>query len=184
MLNKKGTSLVELIISIALISVVLVFMIKLLVDINNTETNSTYAEDNQLKRAEIIKTIENDLLDKKIKNIESEGALEITFTFDNGKTSVINVEEKKLSYTDSLGDKTSWSLSDNATYDVEKANVDYQVDESDGEYYSLVIDIEVHTNNDKNSDENNNILDDILISYVGKKIDDSMNDLNCLGEKC
>ena len=36
MLNKKGTTLAEVVISIVLISVVLVFMIKLLIDLNNT----------------------------------------------------------------------------------------------------------------------------------------------------
>ena len=35
MLNKKGTTLAEVIISIALISVVLVFMIRLLIDLHS-----------------------------------------------------------------------------------------------------------------------------------------------------
>ena len=41
MFNKKGTTLMEVIISIALISIVLAFMIKLLVDLNNTESNNS-----------------------------------------------------------------------------------------------------------------------------------------------
>ena len=47
MLNKKGTSLIEVIISIALISIVLVFMIRLLIDLNNEENNNEYAVNNQ-----------------------------------------------------------------------------------------------------------------------------------------
>ena len=46
MLNKKGTSLIEVIISIALISIVLVFMIRLLIDLNNEENNNEYAVNN------------------------------------------------------------------------------------------------------------------------------------------
>ena len=61
MLNKKGTSLAEVIISIALISVVLIFMIRLLIDLNNLETNTTYARDYQINRAVILSTIGNDL---------------------------------------------------------------------------------------------------------------------------
>ena len=61
MLNKKGTTLAEVIISIALISVVLVFMIRLLIDLNNMQTNTTYATGNQVNRAEILRMIGNDL---------------------------------------------------------------------------------------------------------------------------
>ena len=48
MLNKKGSSLLELIISIALISVVMGFLVKLLVDLNNKDTNSDFAINNQV----------------------------------------------------------------------------------------------------------------------------------------
>ena len=54
MLNKKGVTLAEVIVSIALISVVLVFMVKLLIELNNAETNTTYAKNNQITRAEIL----------------------------------------------------------------------------------------------------------------------------------
>ena len=59
-MNNKGSTLLELIISIALISVILVFMVRLLVDLNDSETNNKYAKKNQVIRAEILRTIEND----------------------------------------------------------------------------------------------------------------------------
>ena len=43
MMNKKGTTLIEVIISIALIAVVLSFMIKMLIELNADDTDSTYA---------------------------------------------------------------------------------------------------------------------------------------------
>ena len=46
-MNNKGSTLLELIISIALISVILVFMVRLLVDLNDSETNNKYAKKNQ-----------------------------------------------------------------------------------------------------------------------------------------
>ena len=68
-MNNKGSTLLELIISIALISVILVFMVRLLVDLNDSETNNKYAKKNQVIRAEILRTIENDLQNKIITNI-------------------------------------------------------------------------------------------------------------------
>ena len=70
MLNNKGMSLVEVIISIALISVVLVFMIKLLIDVNNTQTNNDYAKDNQTIRTEILRAIHNDLNTKTLRSVD------------------------------------------------------------------------------------------------------------------
>ena len=68
-MNNKGSTLLELIISIALISVILVFMVRLLVDLNDSETNNKYAKKNQVIRAEILRTIENDLQNKIITDI-------------------------------------------------------------------------------------------------------------------
>ena len=68
-MNNKGSTLLELIISIALISVILVFMVRLLVDLNDSETNNKYAKKNQVIRAEILRTIENDLQNKILTDI-------------------------------------------------------------------------------------------------------------------
>ena len=65
-LNNKGNTLIELIISIELMSVVLVSMVRLLVDLNNTNTNSVYAKNNEVVRSEIIRAIETDLNNYKL----------------------------------------------------------------------------------------------------------------------
>ena len=61
-LNNKGVTLVEIIISIALISIVLIFLFSLLISVkdlnNNSQTNSTYL----INKSLIIKTIEDDIL--------------------------------------------------------------------------------------------------------------------------
>ena len=190
-MNKKGTTLAELIISIALISVVLLFMIKLLIDLNDSETNNTYAKDNQINRAEILRMIGNDLNNKNIVSINDSGSNEtklvINIEFTDRTSSKIEAEEKKIKYTDSDGKKRTWNIEGGKIY-TKKANVYYMKDNNDSgkNYYSLSIDIEIHTTNEKNKLCNNNTLDDIIINYIGKldDLDTPYTDINCLGATC
>ena len=188
-MNKKGTTLAELIISIALISVVLLFMIKLLIDLNDSETNNTYAKDNQINRAEILRMIGNDLNNKNIASINDSGSNEtklvINIEFTDRTSSTIEAEEKKIKYTDSDGKNRTWNIEGGTIY-TKKANVYYMKDNNDSgkNYYSLSIDIEIHTTNEKNKLCNNNTLDDIIINYIGKLDDLVTTNINCLGATC
>ena len=176
-LSKKGSTLLELVISIALISIVLVFLMKLLVDLNNTETNNVYAKDNQINRAEIIRTIENDG--------STSDNLKIKFTFKNNKTSSINATENKFTYKDTNNNTRSWTMDGGKLYTY-KAYLNYSEDAIEdviNRTYTLQINIQVHTTNDKNKFGNNNLLDDILISYIGKYSDFNTN-VSCLGYDC
>lgn len=188
-MNKKGTTLAELIISIALISVVLLFMIKLLIDLNDAETNNTYAKDNQINRAEILRMIGNDLNNKNIASINDSGSNEtklvINIEFTDRTISTIEAEEKKIKYTDSDGKNRTWNIEGGTIY-TKKVNVYYMKDNntSGKNYYSLSIDIEIHTTNEKNKLCNNNTLDDIIINYIGKLDDLVTTNINCLGATC
>lgn len=167
MLNKKGSSLVELVISIALMSVVLVFMMKLLVDLNNTETNNSYAKKNEVIRSEIIRMIGNDLNENILSNVSintNENELKIDFSFNN-KTSEIIVTNNTLAYTSTNGQLRKWTLKQG---EFNTSCVDYKMSEAN-ELAAFEIGIQVHTSNDLNNEMNNNILDDILISYAGAK---------------
>lgn len=186
--NQKGSSLLELIISIALISVVLIFMMRLLVDLNNKETNSTFAKDNQIIRAEIIKEIESDLGEKAIIDLTDEGSsteqLNIKFMFSDQSSSNIIVTEDKLSYTNSSGKTRNWSMK-NCNLDFQKSQVKYVKDSgTNPKIYTLVINIFVYTNNEQNSASNNNLQDDITLSYVGSLKDFNKDNFNCLGNGC
>lgn len=183
MLNKKGTSLAEVIISIALISVVLIFMIRLLIDLNNLETNTTYARDNQINRAEILRTIGNDLNNKVLTSIvdnsDSE-TLNITFNFSDNTSSYLSTTSTLFSYIDSTGENVRrWEIAESSVY-VNRANVYYSADDK---IFTLIIDIEVHTINEENDAENNNTLDDIMINYLGN-VSDFTTPLTCLGTGC
>lgn len=166
MLNKKGSSLVELVISIALMSVVLVFMMKLLVDLNNTETNNSYAKKNEVIRSEIIRVIGNDLNENILSSVSTTtgSSLVIEFKFSN-TTSKIKIDNNTLTYTSVAGKTRKWTLKQGK---FNKSCVDYKMGEANG-LAAFEIGIQVHTSNDLNKEMNNNILDDILISYAGDK---------------
>ena len=63
-LNKKGITIIELIVSVALISVIMLFMYKLLADITFQKENDYFASVNQEQRIEIIDKIETTLASK------------------------------------------------------------------------------------------------------------------------
>lgn len=189
-LNKKGSSLLELIISIALISVVLTFMIRLLVDLNDAETNNDYAKNNQINRAEIIKEIESDLNNKIITKLNDEGSNEnnlvINFSFKDNTTAQINATTDTLTYKSSTGNQRKWTMKDCKIY-IKKASVE-KVDDPNN-LYSMLLNIEIHTANERNTEANqekntfNNRLDDISISYIGSTTDFD-NNMTCLGNDC
>lgn len=200
MFNKKGTTLMEVIISIALISIVLGFMIKLLVDLNNMESNNEYAKGNQINRAEITRTILDDIRAKEITRVtdigSNENELVINFQFDDSSYSTIRCNSSEITYIPTSGeaDIRKWTLNEGEIY-VPSANVYYnrRVDE-EGNFriYTLTIDIEIHTPNDinnvteKNADElisYNNTLDDIIINYVGT-LEIDINNVTCFGYAC
>src|SRR5574344_1774973 len=113
-LNKKGVTLIELIISMVLISVVMVFMYRLLININNEITNSTFAIDNQQNRLEIIDTVEEDILYKTLTTLTNTNNTSIIFGFDDNTSSVlsISIESNKyyITYKDTQNNAKKWEV--------------------------------------------------------------------------
>lgn len=188
MLNKKGTSLAELIVSVALISIVMIFMFRLLIDLNNEQVNNNFAIDNQIVRAEIIRMIENDLNDKKLLEV-TEGAsntenMIIQFHYLDGTNATIIAKKDVLTFTNSKGESRKWTFDENCELYVNKAHVYVK---QDNNVYTMNIAIEIHTINDNNTAGNNNSLDDISLPYIGY-INDYKNknplSLTCLGYEC
>ena len=114
------------------------FLVKLLVDLNNKDTNSDFAINNQVNRAEIIRAIENDLLYNKIVDItdtsSTEDNLKVDITYHNNKTSSINVTKNKFTYENINGDSRVWTMK-NATLS-NNAYIYYDKDnKTDGSLY-------------------------------------------------
>lgn len=184
LLNKKGTSLVELIVSVALISVVLIFMFRLLLDLNNEQTNDDFAKENQINRAEILRAVGNDLNNNTISSISSIGSttdtMHVNFYYKNGTKTSLTINETTLTLLNSNNETRKWTFKDSTFYP-NKANVYVK---QDNNIYSIIIDLEIHTNNDNNTIGNNNTLDDLSITYIGYINDYNPNNMNCLGHDC
>ena len=116
MLNKKGMTLLEFVISIALISVVMLFLFSLLNDIQYESKHSSYAKDFLVSRATIIKDVEEDILNNNITNVmqvsAGEGKVNLNFFRDDTSLMSIEVESKKITYKNAAGEKESFSLSE------------------------------------------------------------------------
>ncbi|MDE6285174.1 MAG: hypothetical protein K2M17_05455 [Bacilli bacterium] len=205
-MNNRGTSLVELIISVFLISVVLIFMFRLLVDINDEIVNDTYAKDNQVNRAEILRFVETDLNKEVLVGITSTGStssrLVINFTFKNSKSSQLTATGDTFVYTNVAGETKKWTMK-NCTIYTKKAMVSVTPDDYRN-MFAMNIHIEVHTGNDLNRElqksgskivASNNNLDDITLSYIGYKSVDGVDGITsgqlnsivvkrCLGYGC
>ena len=179
MLNRKGTTIVELIISIALLSIVLAFMLKLLVDLNNARTNTTFAKENQIIRTEIIRTIENDIKTKTITSIDNnkkstdpKDYISIKFSFSDNSVSYLKADTTTLTYTRTDGSERKWKMKDCTIYTDKVYFNKYLPLEDAGTSYGFVMYIQIFTINNENNDKKNNPLDDIQISYFNNNYDD------------
>ena len=97
-MNNKGITLVELMVSLILISIVMVFIFALLVDMKNEDYLSSSKSEDALNRTEIIHLIENDFINYKLSNVSQD-------TCPSGanfclKFNFYNNPEKKLYFFD------------------------------------------------------------------------------------
>lgn len=104
-LNNKGITIVELIVSISLISVVMLFMYRLLADVTFQKDNDYIATANQEQRIEIINNIQKEIgSSEEIASIYADGK---KIKFKNGSNSVIyTIEVKEVL----IGDKPQWQV--------------------------------------------------------------------------
>lgn len=136
MLNKKGMTLLEIVISIALISVVMLFLFSLLNDIQYESKHTSYAKDFLVSRATIIKDVEEDILNNNITNVMpvNVDANKTTLNFFVGSnTSNMNleVESKKITYKNAAGEKESFSLSkdnDEEVFDLDNIKINFSAE--------------------------------------------------------
>lgn len=115
-MNKKGFTLMEIIVSVALLSIVMLLLFQLMIDLEYEDNHSSFAKDNQIKRATIIKRVEKDLMDKGLSLVslnKTSDYATLTFKYSNNTDSSVVVYENKISY----GGETWLLESDGATYD-------------------------------------------------------------------
>lgn len=175
-LNNKGMTLVELLVSVVLVGVVLVFLFQLLVDLKNESENNDFAYNNQINRTEAIYTIQKDLQKYTlvgVNNVSSTG-IEINFYYkeDLENPAVLKIsesDEKYYLYYSSVSDEEySWemkgaSVDPCGTFDI------YKDDNLNNYYFKLNIFIYNSVLHEQNSEQKNNPVDDIELTYAGDK---------------
>ena len=185
-MNKKGFTMTELIVSIAIIAVVMIFLVNLLVDIRYDKKNELYDTKNQINRAEIIKTIQNDLDGKVITDITDTGSSSNNLvvniiTYDNSNHT-IEADSNHIYYT-SNNKKTKWSLEKNndetyiKTSDVElkvikcsetdnsKLTTDNSKIKCDPNDKIIILNIPIIVDKSKLRENNDSQMDNIILTF-------------------
>ena len=175
-LNKKGISLIELILSIALIGVVLTFLFQLLTDLRGERENSNYAYDNQLNRIEAIYAVQKDLYSHDLVGVENASVNNnfiIKFHFSNNKTTTLETERFEerglfsdenhyrydLKYTNYNGEVSTWNMKG---VEIDPCGSFYYYNASTSNYIFFRLNFYVYN-------YPNNAVDDIEISFAGNK---------------
>ena len=120
-MDKKGFTMTELMVSIAIIAVVMVFLVKMLIDVRYDNRNELYDTKNQINRAEIIKTIQNDLDKKVITSINDSGSadnkLAININTDSNTSATIEAVtqdgEEYIKYKSTSNKNYKWMIERN-----------------------------------------------------------------------
>ncbi len=175
--NSKGITLIELIMSIALISVVVLFLFRLIVDVRYNDNSIDFNRKNQQIRAMIVKTIQQDFLAKKLVRItdrtSNSEVFKIDFGYGDGTIAqlVIGMENNRqyVSYQNNQGIEKWWVEQENQNSKYNIHCISYQTSlylGLTGEFFymKLVIPMVVQKNS-------KNYIDDLELFYIGEKKD-------------
>ena len=124
---KKGFSLVEIIISVGLIAIVMLFLFQILSDLQYEETSSNFAAGNQMNRANLIKKVEDDFnarFVKRVKLNKNDDNSVITISFQEGNSSTLTITPKTISYKNGNLEEGKNVF----TYKIEDDNYEYDSD--------------------------------------------------------
>ena len=107
-MKNRGITLIEFVVSIALVAVVMVFLFNMLVDIQYNSKHGSYASDNQLNRASIVRAVMDDFTHLGLIGIQdysTSSELRLTFRFANGSSKAFVLSERTVLYNNER-----WSL--------------------------------------------------------------------------
>lgn len=178
--NNHGITLIELIISIALISIVIMFLFRLLVDVRYSDNHTDFNRANQQTRAIIIKTIQQDFLERKLVGVTDQNTslysdqLVVDFTYGDGTTGTLRVStdassgKQFLSYRNANGTEKWWLEQENSSTILNTHCVPFfskfkSTDTDLGEFFYIEFTIPVRV-----SLEKENYIDDLEFFYIGE----------------
>ena len=184
--NKKGLTLIELLVTLLLVSIVVVFIYRLILNVNSQTTNPEFAMSNQTIRTEIIRTVEADLVSHDITRLEVVQQDEDNnynpsiFFIEKDRQSVLSIiDEKQIQYTSFNGQTQRWEVIDcfinfDPSEEGEKSGIVYSQNGVGNSTAAVTVNIVISNDNEHNSgltEEENNLKDDILISYLAHNND-------------
>ena len=157
-MNKRGFTILELLISIALISVVLLLLLRVMMSLEVINHDPSYASDDEIARTEMIENIESDFLDNHLNGLEikkEENQVILHLFMDVEKEIVVSSD--RITYDDEV-----YALkSANATYDT---CILYTYMDLENDYYFVKIVIPVLIDG-----KNTTSHDDLEFIYLGLK---------------
>lgn len=178
MKNKRGFTMVELMVSIAIIAVVMVFLVRLLIDVKYDSTNELYNTENQINRAEIIKTIQKDWEDKELNNLEYlNKSIKLSTPNPESKTATISFsgsvkDGQYIHYKSTTGQNYKWKVERNnkETY-IQTDKIPYKIfrntDSEVSKDFFVEINIPIIIDNSELRKENDSKMDNIVLTFYG-----------------
>ena len=151
-MNKRGVTILELLISIVIISVVVLLLLQVIMSLRKINNDETYASGDEINRTTIIKNIEHDFLTLGLKglNVKKEDNKTIINLIYEEESKELIIKDNELIY------EASYDLCPDISY----------VDLDD--YYLIKININVLIDN-----KNTTLNDDIELTYLGLKKEDN-----------
>lgn len=188
-LNNKGVTIVELLVSLALLSVVLMFLYNLLSNVTFEKNTDFIANANQANRIDIINTIEHDLLNDNDISIDESQTKVTRLVLKGTKNYMIHITENTLVYYVNNDIQNTWKIKGGKLGEINCENTlggtttSDNITECKSDSYNTPIvctdnvtsldsikitecTIPVYTTNADNSKDNNNTLDDITFSFI------------------
>jgi len=123
--KSRGTTLVEVLVSVALISIVLIFVFNILADLKNEYSLASKRSEDAIKRASYTRIIQNDFIAKELVEVSScpstsDILLCLNFKYKDGSTKLLNINKQSVVY-----DNEIWKLS-TGEYKIEDAMICYK----------------------------------------------------------
>lgn len=110
-LNNKGFSLLEMLVSISILSIVIVFMMHLFANIRNVYTSNREEFEYEIIKSKVIKAISDDLNDSKLIRYEKNSNKKVTLYFENGNKT-IEINDNNIRYYDNENEYLNEKLPD------------------------------------------------------------------------
>ncbi len=164
-MKSKGTTLIELMVAVALMGIVILFTFNILVDIRQEGVNSSVKSEDVMNRILIMRTIQNDFIKKGLynvsecSNLNSDGYLCINITFKDNSSKQILINKNSVVY-----DGEKWTLQ-TGTYDLGRSDYKYCYNYVEsGDYYFMTL---MFYDNLKGNIMEDNVLLDIELFNTG-----------------